>query len=148
MQAGARRRWLAVPIAALAIASLTGCGDLSRDELTRGVETLSANAAQGGLIAAGVADDSTKATYARVMSRTLGDQAEHEAEKLADAEPAPEVAEERDAAVRIAAKLADLYSVLQTFPGDEEHGAAIQQRMHEVGDEADALAERLGGEGG
>jgi hypothetical protein len=145
MRTGARRGWLAVPLAALALASLVGCGDLSRDELTRGVESLSANAAQGGLIAGAVADDGTKATYARVMSRTLGEEAEHEAEKLADAEPAPGVAEERDTAVRIATQLADLYSVLQVFPGDEEHGAAVQRRMHDVGEEAEALAERLGG---
>ena len=145
MRTGARRGWLAVPLAALAVASLAGCGDLSRDELTRGVESLSANAAQGGLIAGAVADDGTKATYARVMSRTLGEQAEHEAEKLADAEPAPGVVAERDAAVRIASRLADLYSVLQVFPGDEEHGAAVQRRMHDLGEEAEALAERLGG---
>jgi hypothetical protein len=140
-------RWLALPLAVLAIASLPGCGDLSRDELTRGVESLSANAAQGGLIAGAIADDGTKATYAREMSSTLGEEAEHEAEKLADAEPAPEVAEERDAAVRIAAELGDLYSVLRIFPGDEAHGAAVQHRMHEVGEEAEALAERLGGGG-
>jgi hypothetical protein len=131
---------------ATALVFLSGCGDLSRDELTRGVESLSALAAQGGLVAGGVADDSTKSTYARVMSKTLGGEAEHEAEKLADAEPAPEVADERDAAVRIAAKLADLYSVLETFPGDEEHGAAVQRQMHEVKDRADALVVRLGGE--
>lgn len=136
------------PLAALAIALLAGCGDLGRAELARGVESLSANAAQGGLIAGGVADDATKATYTRVMSKTLGDEAEHEAEKLADAEPAPEVAEERDAAVRIAAELADLYSVLQVFPGDEAHGAAVRRRMHAVVEQADALAERLGGDGG
>jgi hypothetical protein len=148
MRMGARRGWLAVPLAALAAASLSACGDLGQAELTRGVESLSANAAQGGLIAGGVADDATKATYAREMSKTLGEEAEHEAEKLADAEPEPEVAEERDAAVRIASQLADLYSILQVFPGDEEHGAAVQRRMNEVGEEADALAERLGGKGG
>ena len=143
----ARRRWAAAA-AALALVSLAGCGDLSRAELSRGVESLSANAAQGGLIAGGIADDETKQTYARVMSRTLGEQAEHESEKLADAHPAPSVADERDAAVRIAADLADLYSVLQTFPGDEEHGAAVQRRMHEVADKAEALVERLGGDAG
>jgi hypothetical protein len=147
VRTGARRVWLAVPLVVLAVVSLAGCGDLSRDELTRGVESLSANAAQGGLIAGAVADDGTKATYARVMSRTLGGEAEHEAEKLADAEPAPEVAAERDAAVRIASRLAGLYSVLQVFPGDEEHGAAVQRRMHDLGEEAEALAERLGGGG-
>jgi hypothetical protein len=52
-------------------------------------------AAQGQLVANGVARDATKSTYARVMSKTLGGEAEHEAEKLADAEPEGAVAPER-----------------------------------------------------
>jgi hypothetical protein len=148
MRTGGRRRWPAPAVAVLAVVLLSGCGDLGSAELTRGVESLGANAAQGGLIADGVAEDATTATYARAMAKTLGEEAEHEAEKLADADPAPGLAAERDAAVRIASELADLYSVLQTFPGDEAHGATVQRRIHEVGDRADALAERLGGKGG
>ena len=124
----------------------SGCGDLSRDELNRGVESLSALAAQGELVADGVARDATKSTYARVMAKTLGDQAEHEAEKLADAEPSPEVAKERNAAVQVAGELADLFSELQTFPGDEEHGALVEKHMGEVKEQADAIVARLTGE--
>ena len=125
---------------------LSGCGDLSRDELNRGVESLSALAAQGGLIANGVARDATKSTYTRVMAKTLGGEAEHEAEKLADAEPSPEVKTERNAAVQIAGELADLFSELQTFPGDEHHGALVEKHMAEVKEQADAVVERLTGE--
>ena len=134
--------FLAVVLAALA----TGCGDLSRDELNRGVESLSALAAQGELIANGVARDATKSTYTRVMAKTLGGEAEHEAEKLADAEPSPEVKKERNAAVQIAGELADLFSELQTFPGDEHHGAMVQKQMAQAKEKADAIAERLTGE--
>jgi hypothetical protein len=114
--------------------------------LSRGVESLSALAAQGELIASGVARDATKSTYTRVMAKTLGGEALHEAEKLADAEPSPEVRSERHAAVQIAAELADLYSELQIFPGDERHGAVVQRHMVEVKEEADAVVERLTGE--
>jgi hypothetical protein len=130
----------------VSLVSLSGCGDLSRDELDRGVESLGALAAQGELIANGVARDATKSTYARVMAKTLGGEAEHEAEKLADAEPSPEAAQARNAAVRIAAELADLFSELQTFPGDERHGALVEEQMGEAKDQADALVERLSGE--
>jgi hypothetical protein len=134
-------------IAALfALLALPGCGDLSRDELNRGVESLSALAAQGELIANGVARDATKSTYTRVMAKTLGGEAEHEAEKLADAEPSPEVKRERNAAVQIAGELADLFSELQTFPGDERHGALVEKHMAEVKEQADAVVERLTGE--
>src|SRR3954466_10728645 len=132
--------------ALLAFLAFAGCGDLSRDELNRGVESLSALAAQGELIANGAARDATKSTYTRVMAKTLGDEAEHEAEKLADAEPSSEVTEERNAAVQIAGELAGLFSELQTFPGDEHHGALVQRHMHEVKAQADAVVERLSGE--
>src|SRR3954453_23736230 len=92
-------------LAMISVVAATGCGDLSRDELNRGVESLSALAAQGELIANGVARDATKSTYTRVMAKTLGGEAEHEAEKLADAEPSPEGKRERDAAVQVAGEL-------------------------------------------
>jgi hypothetical protein len=133
-------------LAGAAVILLSGCGDLSRGELSRGVESLSAIAAQGGLIANGVAEDATKSTYTRVMAKTLGGEAEHEAEKLADAEPEEAVEEERGKAVAVAREIAELFSELQTYPGDERHGAVVQKHMAEAKDQADAIAERLTGE--
>src|SRR4051812_44886192 len=140
------RQVTAAAIAAVLLLTATGCGDLSRDELNRGVESLSALAAQGELIANGVARDATKSTYTRVMAKTLGGEAEHEAEKLADAEPSPEVRKERNAAVQVAGELADLFSELQTFPGDEHHGALVEKHIGEVKEQADAIVARLTGE--
>jgi hypothetical protein len=131
---------------AVAVVVSSGCGDLSRAELSRSVESLSAIAAEGGLVANGVARDATKATYARVMAKTLGGEAEHEAEKLADATPAPEVRRERDAAVGVATDIAELYLELETFPGDDGLGARVQRRMREANEDADALFTRLTGE--
>jgi hypothetical protein len=128
------------------LCAATGCGDLSHDELNRGVESLSSIAAEGQLIANGVARDATKSTYARVMSKTLGSEAEHEAEKLADAEPEAGVKAERHAAVQIAGELSRLFSELQTFPGDEKHGALVERHMEEVKEQADAVVARLSGE--
>ena len=130
----------------ICVLGIAGCGDLSRGELSRGVESLSALAAQGKLIARGVAEDATKSTYARVMAKTLGGEAEHQAEKLADAEPEAAVSAERHAAVRVASEIAGLYSEIQTSPGDERSGAAVQRQMGEAKDKADAIAERLTGE--
>jgi hypothetical protein len=141
------RRTLAAGASCLALLLVSpGCGDLSRGELSRGVESLGAIAGQGELIASGVARDATKSTYSRVMAKTLGGEAEHEAEKLADAEPEEEVAPERRAAVLLAEEIAELYSQLQVFPGDERHGAVVQKQMEGAKDRADAIAERLTGE--
>jgi hypothetical protein len=128
------------------VLSLSGCGDLSSQELNRGVESLGALAAQGGLIANGVARDATKTTYTRVMAKTLGGEAEHEAEKLADAKPDPEVKAQRDRAVKLAGQISSFYSQLQTFPGEEAVGARIQKRMREAKEEADAIVKELTGE--
>jgi hypothetical protein len=144
-----RRPGVTAALVALGVSLIflsSGCGDLSRDELNRGVESLSALAAQGELIANGVARDATKSTYTRVMAKTLGGEAEHEAEKLADAEPSPEVTKERNAAVQVAGELADLFSELQTFPGDEHHGALVEKHLAEVKEQADAIVARLTGE--
>jgi hypothetical protein len=148
MQIRRRRSGVAAAAVALVVSLivLSGCGDLSRDELNRGVESLSALAAQGELIANGVARDATKSTYTRVMAETLGGEAEHEAEKLADAEPEGAVKAERNAAVQVAGELAGLFSELQTFPGDEHHGALVETHMGEVREQADAIVARLTGE--
>jgi hypothetical protein len=139
-------RTVSLLIAAGLLLAAPGCGDLSRDELNRGVESLSAIAAQGELIANGVARDATKSTYVRVMAKTLGGQADHEAEKLADAEPSPEVGKQRDAAVQVALEIAGLFEQLAVFPGDERHGAAVEAHMGQAKDDADAIVEELTGE--
>jgi hypothetical protein len=142
-----RGRRLVAAVTALLLALPFGaCGDLSRGELRRGVETLAAVAAEGQLVANGVARDATKTTYARVMAKTLGEEAEHEGEKLADAEPEAGRREERDAAVAIAGEISELLSELQTYPSDERHGELVERHLGEAQDRADALAERLEGE--
>jgi predicted RNA-binding protein with EMAP domain len=148
MNSRRRRQGVIAALVALGASLLffTGCGELNRGELNRGVESLSALAAQGELVANGVARDATKSTYVRVMAKTLGGEAEHEAEKLADAEPEAGAEGERKAAVQLAGELADLFSELQTFPGDEHRGAEVEKEMGELKDQADGLVEGLTGE--
>src|SRR3954453_5572761 len=116
---GRRRRIAPALCVILVAAGASGCGDLSSQELNRGVESLSAIAAQGGLLANGVARDATKSTYTRVMAKTLGGEAEHEAEKLADATPEARVKPQRDDAVALGERIASYFSKLQTYPGEE-----------------------------
>jgi hypothetical protein len=125
---------------------VAGCGELNRGELNRGVESLSALAAQGELLANGVARDATKATYTRVMAKTLGGESGHEAEKLVDAEPEAGTEAVRNAAARLAGELSDLFSELQTFAGDERRGSQVEGEMGKLKDRADTLVERLTGE--
>jgi phage terminase Nu1 subunit (DNA packaging protein) len=143
-----RVRSALLPLLLAALAFVwSGCGDLSNDELNRGVESLSALAAQGQLVANGVARDATKTTYARAMARTLGEQAEHEAEKLADATlEEPETEDQRHAAVAVAGEISALLSELQTFPGDERHGELVEKHLGETQEKADAIVAQLSGD--
>lgn len=143
----ARSSTLGVLFALALLLTSGGCGDLSNDELNRGVESLSALAAQGQLVANGVARDATKATYARVMAKTLSEEADHEAEKLADATlEEPETADQRHAAVAVAGEISGLLSTLQTFPGDERHGELVEKHLAEEQEKADAIVAQLSGD--
>ena len=135
-----------LPVALVAVGvtvSLTGCGTLGKAELRRGVESVGALAAQGQILASGVAGDRTKSTYTRVMARELGGAAQHEAEKLADATPQAGLGRLRDAAVALSSEVASLYSQIETFPGREVEGRRVVRRMGRAKAAADELARRV-----
>ena len=55
-----------------AAASLAGCGGpITPGELSRSIQTLESSAAEGALLADGVARDRTTATFVRVHARDL-----------------------------------------------------------------------------
>jgi hypothetical protein len=118
---------------------MTGCGDLSGDELGRRVDTLGAIAAEGRLIARDVERDRTKATFVRVQARDLAERADHEAEKVGDARPAPGTEAERRRTVALAEDLADALGELATHPGDERRGAQVGRKLVTVQNALDAL---------
>src|SRR5829696_4125975 len=127
----------------MSCALLGGCGPLGRGELSRGVETLSALAAEGELVAGCVASDRTRATYTRVQARTLAEDAGHESEKLADASVERRMLRPRDQAVALAQRLDDTLGELVTFPGAERTGARVHDDLIVIGDDLDRLAEQL-----
>jgi hypothetical protein len=140
-----RRRSLALAVAAVAAVGLSGCGGaITPDELARSIETLESTAAEGSLLADDVARDRTKATFVRVHSRDLGDVAEHEAEKLddADADDAGVAAAKTDA-VDLAGRIGEALGQLQTAPGDEAGGRTAAEALNRLSEDAGKLADGL-----
>ena len=130
-------------LAACACALVIGCGDLGRAELARGVESLNAIAVEGRLLAAGAIDDRSKATFTRVHARDLADRAEHEAEKLADASPAPGLEHQRDQAVDLASGISDTLGELAVKPGGEAEARRMRDELVRRADEAERLGQGL-----
>jgi hypothetical protein len=121
-----------------------GCGGpITDDELQRGVQTLGATAAEGRLVALDAVEDRTKVTFVRVEARDLGEDAEHEAEKLNDAEPQPGNARVKEQAVALAQDISSELGDLQVSPADRRIARRVQHRLDALARQADRLTERL-----
>ncbi len=137
------KRAVGIGIAGLVMA-LSACGGPMRpEELARSVDTLSSTAAEGQLLAADVARNRTKATFARVHARDLADVADHEAEKLADATPREGIAAEQARAVDLAEQIGQALGRIRVFPGDERAGEIAARQLRELADRATRLSESL-----
>jgi hypothetical protein len=131
-------------VAVAAAVAVCGCGGpIEHDELERGVATLGATAAEGRLVALDVVEDRTKTTFVRVHSAALADDAQHEAEKLNDAEARPELVARKAEAVRIAQAIDAALGDLRVSPSDRRVAHAVERRLDALSRQADRLAERL-----
>jgi hypothetical protein len=126
-------------------ASALGCGGpMTPDELSRSIGTLESTAAEGAFLADDVADDRTKATFARVHARDLGDVVQHEAEKLNDADAnRADVAAAKKKAIDLADKVGTALGQIQTAPDDESGAATAGHQLSTLSKDAGKLAEGL-----
>jgi hypothetical protein len=121
-----------------------GCGGpIQHDELERGVSTLAATAVEGRLVALDVVEDRTKTTFVRVHSAALADDAQHEAEKLTDAQAPPDLVNAKAEAVRIAQGIDSALGDLQVTPSDRRVARQVEQRLDALSRQAERLTERL-----
>jgi hypothetical protein len=140
-----RRRLAALAVLAVAAASFAGCGGpITPDELARSIGTLESTAAEGAFLADDVADDRTKATFARVHARDLSDVVDHEAEKLNDAQAdRPDVARAKSDAIKLADKIGTALGQIQTAPDSESAGRSAGGQLSKLSEDAGKLADRL-----
>jgi hypothetical protein len=115
------------------------------EELARSIQTLESTATEGALLADEVARDRTKATFARVHARELGEVADHEAEKLNDADAKAEggVAPAKVKAIDLADRISAELGRIQIAPGSETEGRAAKKSLSGLSERARKLAEGL-----
>jgi hypothetical protein len=139
-----RKRGLCVLVAAIAGIAPAGCGGpMKADELQRGIDTLGSTAIEGELLAGDIGNDRTKATFARVYARELGERVTHEAEKLADAQARPSLAKQQGEAVELAGDISDQLSLLQVHPGSQAVGRQAKLELKKLSDRASDLSDQL-----
>ena len=120
---------------------LAGCGGpIEHDELERAIRTLGATAAEGRLVALDVVEDRTKVTFVRVHSRDLGEDAEHLAEKLNDAQADPDVDGFKRKAVKLAQDIEDALGELQVSPADRVVAREVERKLDAYSRRAEDLA--------
>jgi hypothetical protein len=121
-----------------------GCGGpITNDELQRGIQTLAATASEGRLVALDAAEDRSKVTFERVALRDLGEDAEHEAEKLNDAQAKPENRAVKTRAIKLAQDISSALGDLQVAPADRRIARHVQLHLDALSKQADALMRRL-----
>ena len=139
-----RVRWCVVNALAVAGVFVSGCGGpIQREELGRGIESLRSVAAEGSIVARGVADNRTRSTFVRVQTRSLSEDADHEAEKLTDAEASAELADKKQKAVALAKRISSALGDLRTDPGNEETGRTVERQLDGLARQARDLGESL-----
>ena len=140
------RRWaLFSALFVCVAAALGGCGGpMTPDELSRSIQTLESTSAEGAFLADDVADDRTKATFARVHARDLSDVVTHEAEKLNDADAnRSDVAAAKTRAIDLADKIDTALGTIQVAPDSESQAASAGHQLSRLSKQAGKLAEGL-----
>jgi hypothetical protein len=122
----------------------SGCGGpMQREELGRGIETLRSVAADGSLLARGVAEDRTRSPFVRTHARDLAEDAGHEAEKLHDAKATRQLVDKKRKAVALAQRISNALESLQLAPGDEAGGRTAERQLSGLARQARDLSESL-----
>ena len=135
-----------VALAAVGVAaSVSGCGGpMTPGELARSIQTLESTAAEGAMLAGDVADDRTKATFARVHARDMSDVVVHEAEKLNDAEAdQSDVAAAKTKAVDLADRIDTALGQIQVAPDDAPGARKAETQLDSLSKQAGDLASGL-----
>jgi hypothetical protein len=124
----------ALPVVAMVF--LAGCngGTIDRQDLTKNSGTLDSISCEAMLLAQGVAQDRTTATFTREQAAVLRVQTSNEADALARRPAAPGLAQRARSLSKRAARLAVLLQRLHDHPGDRLVGAELARAFKRFGD--------------
>jgi hypothetical protein len=123
--------------------TVSGCDPLDQNELRQEVGTIHSVAAEGALVAKGVAQDRTKATFARVQARQLSDTAYSRAEKLQDGTKSPEIRSRVERAITLATQVSSALGDLELSPRDQQQAEVTRRKLKALADRSQRFEDSL-----
>jgi hypothetical protein len=130
-------------LAATFALAFAGCGDLSRDELGRGIDSIDSIANEGAILAGHSADDRTTVNFVRAHAEVLSNDAEHEQEKLHDSTVDPALQAALTQAILLAGDAAQALDQLRVAPLDSKESRSAQQLLERTAQRASKLGEKI-----
>jgi hypothetical protein len=124
-------------LAALAIASFTGCGRLDKDAVSTDLKTLQSATAEGMLVAGQAARSRAPADFIEIRTAELSKQAKDTADSLAET---PTESGFQDAATKgneIGNRASELLDALHSDPGNSDLATNVTHELGTLSDEAD-----------
>jgi hypothetical protein len=136
-----KRRCLFASIACLFL--LAGCEPLTTDELQHEAGSIHSTAAEGALLADGVARQRTLSSFVRAHAKELADAADTSARKLHDASVPRSLRRPTSKAIDLATRTSTVLGDLELSPSDPRQAVGFESKLERLAAAATKLESSL-----
>jgi hypothetical protein len=133
------RRRLPLIVLVACLPFLAGCEPLTANELEHEAGAIHSTAAEGALLADGVARSRTLSSFARAHAKELADAADTSARKLHDATVPPSLRSETTRAIDLATRTSAVLGDLELSPSNPQQAAGLEERLKRLAAQATSL---------
>jgi hypothetical protein len=132
------------PLAALAsVFLLAGCEPLTTDELQHEAQSIHSTAAEGALLAEGVAQQRTLSSFVRAHATELAGAADTSARKLHDASVPDSLRGLTSRAIDLATRTSSVLGDLELSPSNPHEASRIESKLNRLAGAATRLQDSL-----
>jgi hypothetical protein len=129
--------------AALAIASLTGCGRLDKDAVSTDLKTLESSTAEGMLVAGQAARSRAPADFIEIRTAELSKQSRNQANALAETPTEQGLQEAARRGNQIGNRASQILDALHSDPGNSNLATNVAHELNSLSNQAAAAEASL-----